>query len=60
MYTLKNVLVLVSALADAQQEQSTLQNTETWNTANSKKCHHESNYCSHYQTLITTDGFEVD
>ena len=33
----KNLLVSVTALACAQQEQSTLQNPETWNTTNSKK-----------------------
>ena len=38
MYTLKNLLVYVTALAGAQQQQSTLQNTETWNTTNSKSC----------------------
>ena len=34
MYTLKNLLVYVTALAGAQQQQPTLQNTETWNTTN--------------------------
>ena len=32
----KNLLVYVTALAGAQQEQSTLQNIETWNATNSK------------------------
>ena len=63
----------MAALADAEQDQSTLQNTEKWNTTNSKK------YCSKrisgvsdesisifdnlypdYQRFITTDGFEVN
>ena len=37
MYTLKTLPVKVTPLAGAQQEQSTLQNTETWNTRCSKK-----------------------
>ena len=58
----------MTALAGVQQEQSTLQNTEKWNTTNSKKflvlkefegCLINQLY-SDYQRFITTDGFEID
>ena len=58
----------MTALAGVQQKQSTLQNTEKWNTTNSKKflvlkefegCLINQLY-SDYQRFITTDGFEID
>ena len=58
----------MAALAGAQQEQSTLQNNETWNTTNSKKFLFLKDFrgvqliqlCSDYQRFITSDGFQVD
>ena len=64
----KNLLVSVTALACAQQEQSTLQNPETWNTTNSKKFLVLKDFrgawwiqlYSDCQRFITTDAFEAD
>ena len=64
----KNVLVYMTALAGAQQEQSTLQNIETWNATNSKNFLVLKNVrgiwwfqlYSDYRRFISTDSFEVD
>ena len=64
----KNLLVYVTALAGAQQEQSTLQNIETWNATNSKNFLVLKNVTgiwwfqlySDYQRFISTDSFQVD